>query len=325
MTKKVTIHDVVKASGYGLGTVSRVLSGKPGVKESTRQKILKVIEELNYTPNVNGARLRQKHSGVIAVMVPVINHPFFARFVEEVESAATAKGYSILLVASQMNVEKERAILNKIKRKEVDGAIFVTHYEFADDDIHGYPLVSVDRHLNHSVPFVSSDNYDATKAAIEQFVKSGAKKIGYIGSKPFVDSEVLLREKAYLDVMKEHHLTPMIVNEVTEHGAEEALVDKFLEKYPDLDAIFASGNTFSEVVYSKLMAQGKRMPEDIQLIGYDGVFYNWNDIPRISSIQQPIKEMAVAAFNILVDLIENKKVKQVNVYKTTFIKGKTTK
>ena len=78
---KVTINDVVKKSGYGLGTVSRVISGDKSVKESTRKKILKVIEELNYVPNVNGARLRRKHSNVIAVLVPVINHPFFAEFV----------------------------------------------------------------------------------------------------------------------------------------------------------------------------------------------------------------------------------------------------
>ena len=139
MANKVTILDVAKASGYGVGTVSRVLSGEASVKESTRQKILKVIEELNYTPNVTGARLRTQHSGVIAVMVPIIFHPFFSEFLEDVESAAAEKGYSILLVASQMNVEKEREILRKIKRKEVDGAIFVTHYEHDDADLKDCP------------------------------------------------------------------------------------------------------------------------------------------------------------------------------------------
>lgn len=325
MDKKVTILDVAKASGYGVGTVSRVLSGEASVKESTRQKILKVIDELNYTPNVTGVRLRTQHSGVIAVMVPVIFHPFFSEFLEDVESAATEKGYSVLLVASQMNVEKEREILRKIKRKEVDGAIFVTHYEHDDADLHDCPLVSIDRHLNHSVPFVSSDNYDATKNALEQLVASGAKKIGYIGSKPFVDSEVLLREKAYLDVMKEHHLPVMLLNEAIAHGEEEKLADQFLAKYPDLDAIFASGNTLTDVIYFKLASLGKRMPEDIQLVGYDGVAYNLDGYPKISAIAQPIKEMAVAAFNILIDLINGKEVKQKNIYKTTFVKGSTTK
>ena len=117
MSRRVTILDVAKKSGYGVGTVSRVISGDKYVKESTKKEILKTIEELNYTPNVNGARLRRKHSRVIAVMVPVINHPFFAEFVEDIDSVAMQNGYSILLVTSKMNVEKERDILNKIKRK----------------------------------------------------------------------------------------------------------------------------------------------------------------------------------------------------------------
>lgn len=325
MANKVTILDVAKASGYGVGTVSRVLSGEASVKESTRQKILKVIEELNYTPNVTGARLRTQHSGVIAVMVPIIFHPFFSEFLEDVESAAAEKGYSILLVASQMNVEKEREILRKIKRKEVDGAIFVTHYEHDDVDLKDCPLVSIDRHLNHSVPFVSSDNYDATRKAIEMLINSGAKKIGYIGSKPFVDSEILLREKAYIDVMNEHHLPTMILNEAIAHGEEERLASQFLEKYPDLDAIFASGNTLTDIIYFRLANQGKRMPEDIQLVGYDGVNYNLDGYPKISAISQPIKEMAIAAFNILIDLIHGKEVKQKNIFKTKFVKGSTTK
>lgn len=322
---KVTITDVAKASGFGVGTVSRVLRGDKSVKEATRKKILKVIDELHYTPNVNGARLRQKHSKVIAVMVPVINHPYFAEFVENIESIANEQGYSILLVTSQMNVEKESDILRMIKQKEVDGAIFVTHYEHSDEDVHGCPLVSVDRHLNSVVPYVTTDNYDATKAAIELFISHGDKKIGFIGTKPFVKSEVLLREKAYIDTMNEHGLEIRSINEVTEHGEEEQLVNRFLDKYPDLDAIFASGNTITQIVYNKLNEQNRHMPEEVELIGYDGVFSSWNNTVSISSIQQPIKELAVASFNILLKLIDNQEVEQINIFKTNFIKGNTTK
>ena len=201
----------------------------------------------------------------------------------------------------------------------------MTHYEHDDADLKDCPLVSIDRHLNHSVPFVSSDNYDATRKAIEMLINSGAKKIGYIGSKPFVDSEILLREKAYIDVMNEHHLPTMILNEAIAHGEEERLASQFLEKYPNLDAIFASGNTLTDIIYFRLANQGKRMPEDIQLVGYDGVNYNLDGYPKISAISQPIKEMAIAAFNILIDLIHGKEVKQKNIFKTTFVKGSTTK
>ncbi len=323
--EKVTIIDVARVSGYGVGTVSRVTRGDKSVKPETREKILKVIDELHYTPNVNGVRLRQEHSHVLAVMVPVINHPFFAQFVEEVEQAADEKGYSVLLITSKLNVSREHEILQKIKQKEVDGAIFVTHYEHSDEELMGCSLVSVDRHLNHSVPFVSSDNYDATKRAIERFIANGDKKIGFIGTKPFVKSEVSYREQAYLDTMNEHGLEIRSMNEIVEHGEEEQLVDKFLSKYSDLDAIFASGNTLTQITYHKLKEMGKKLPEDVELIGYDGVFSSWEDETIISSIQQPIKEMAKASVEILIKTIKGEEVSQKNIFKTNFIKGTTTK
>ena len=325
MSNKVTINDVAKKSGYGIGTVSRVISGESSVKESTRKKILKVIDELHYVPNVNGARLRRKHSKVIAVLVPVINHPFFAEFVEDVEIIAVENGYSLLLVTSQMNEAKEGEILKKIRQKEIDGAIFVTHYEHKDEDTKGLPLVSIDRHLNHTVPFVSSDNYDASRKAIEYLIEKGAKRIGYIGTKPFVESEVSYREKAYLDVIKEHGLTPYVLNEVVKHGEEDELITRFLELYPDVDAVFSSGSTISYLLYERLLEMGKKIPEEIQLISYDGTSLKRKNKQVITSIEQPIKELAEASFKILVDLINEKEVNQSNIFKTKFVLGETTK
>lgn len=325
MSKKVTIVDIAKISGFGVGTVSRVLSNDKNVKQSTREAILKVIEETNYTPNVNSVRLRKKHTGVIAVLVPIINHPFFAEFVENVNIIAMKKGYSILLVTSKMNVDKEKEILQKIKRKEVDGAIFVTHYNHDDSELKNCCLVSVDRHLNHNVPYVSSDNYEASRNAIEYLISKGARKIGYIGTKPYVESEVLLREKAYLDVMKEQNMKARLLNKVIEHGEEEKLVDKFLNEFTDLDAIFSSGTTITQIIYSKLTSMNVRLPDDVQLIGYDGLFNAWSGDTKISCIDQPIKELAEGAFNILLDLINGKEVQQRTIYKTTFLKGETTK
>ena len=322
---KVTINDVAKKSGYGIGTVSRVISGDKSVKESTRKKILKVIEELNYVPNVNGARLRRKHSNVIAVLVPVINHPFFSEFVEDVEKIADDNGYSLLLVTSQMNEKKEEEILLKIRQKEIDGAIFVTHYEHNEEELKDLPLVSIDRHLNHIVPYVSSDNYDSTKNAVEYLISKGAKKIGYVGTKPFVESEVSLREKAYLDVMKEHGYTPYVLNEIVKHGEEEELVDRFLQMYPDVDAVFASGSTVSLLMYEKLYELGKKMPEDVQLISYDGTYLKRKGKQIVSSIEQPVKELAEASFNILVDIINEREVPHSNIYKAKFVHAETTK
>ena len=318
---KTTIKDIAKASGYGVGTVSRVLSNDKSVSDKTRQKILDVIKELDYIPNVNGARLKQKHSKVIAVLVPVIYHPFFAEFVEELEKVSMDNNYSLLLVTSQNNIDKEKEIINMIKSHRVDGAIFVTHYNHDENKLKGCPLVSIDRHLGNDIPLITSDNYDATMNALEKLFESGARKIAFIGSKPSVDSEVNLRYQAYADFVKKHGLPTLDLFEVVGHGGESEMVAQFFEKYKDFDAIFASGYSLSVAIYKELLNRKMAIPNDVQLVSYDGLFFGTE---MLTAIQQPIKEMAIASFLTLTKLIKGEEVNKKQIFNTTFIKGETT-
>ena len=324
MSKVVTINDVARASGFGIGTVSRVLSGDKSVKPATRERINQVIEELHYVRNVNGARLRQKNTGVIAVLVPVINHPFFAEFLENVEIAADKEGWSLLVIASQMNEQKEKEILLKIRQHEIDGGIFVTHYEHSEEELTGCPLVSIDRHLPGNVPLVSSDNYDSTRKALELLYSHGKRRIGFIGTKPIVDSEVVLRKKAYDDFVAEKGLPNLSKWEATSHGNEPSLVESFLNEFQDLDAIFASNGVLALHTQRHLLNKGIRIPDDIELIGNDGVSPLWG-AADIDCIQQDIKAMAETSFHLLRDLIEGKEVDPVTIIPTTLILGHTTK
>ena len=321
---RVSITDVAKASGYGVGTVSRVLSGDKSVKPSTREKINKVIEDLHYVRNVNGARLRKKHSGVIAVMVPIINHPFFAEFVERVENAADKAGCSLLLITSQMNEQKEKEILLKIRQHEIDGGIFVTHYEHGEDELQGCPLVSIDRHLAGGVPLITSDNYEATKKALELLYSHGNRHIGFIGTKPTVESEVSFRKAAYDDFIKEKGLTPLAKWEVISHGEEESLVTSFLNEFDDVDAVFASNIIVASSLYAQCLKRGKTFPDDLELIAYDGLDPIWGNSP-ITCIRQDIKSMAEAAFSALQQLIEGKEVNPNSIISTSLQIGLTTK
>lgn len=137
-----TIKEVAKRSGVGVGTVSRVLNNSPQISEETKAKVLKAVEELNYVPNIAGKRLSQKRSYVLAVIVPVINHPYFAQLIAELELAADAKGYSLLVVSSQHRIEKEQEILKRLAQNEADGAIFVTHYAHDERDFQNLAIVS---------------------------------------------------------------------------------------------------------------------------------------------------------------------------------------
>lgn len=320
-----TIQDVAKKSGVGVGTVSRVLNGGTNVRKETCDKVLEAIKELNYIPNSLGVKLRTNRNKVFALLVPVINHTFFSELAAHIEKEAEKYGYSILLVCSQHNVEKENDILDKLNRNEVDGIIFVTHFDHSVEQLKNKNIVTIDRHLPGDIPFVASDNYDSSKEAVEYLIKKGCKNIAFLGSRPHVDSEVLLREKAYLDVIKKYGMEPKILNDVIKHGEEKDMIKNFIEMYPDVDGIFVSGAPMSYLLYSELINQGKKIPEDVQIVSYDGFFNVFKDNNIITCVEQQVEEMAKKCIEILIDLINKKKIVQQNIVKSKFLINKTTK
>lgn len=320
-----TIKDVAERANVGVGTVSRVLNGGKSVNKETKKRVLEAIEELKFVPNQMASRLRKDKSGIIALLVPVVNHPFFAKLAYFVEDEADKFGYSVLLVSSQKRIEKESRILQRIKRREVDGAIFVTHYDHAQEGLKDCPLVSIDRPLGENIPYVTSDNYEATKNAVEYLIRQGCKRIGYVGSKPLVESEVLKREDAYLDVMKEHGMKPRIQNDVILHGDENNIVEEFLQSYADVDGVFASGYTMAHVLYEAALRKGIKIPEQLQIISYDGTFEQWNNNSFLTCVEQPIEAMAREVVRLLIDKMEGREVPLRTMLKTKFLIGATTK
>lgn len=269
-------------------------------------------------------RLRKNENRIIALLVPVISHPFFAKLAYYVEDEASRFGYSVILVSSQQKVEKEIEIITKIKQRDVDGAVFVTHYMHDEENLQNCPIVSIDRKFGHNIPYVTSDNYDATKKAIKYMIERGAEKIGFIGSKPLVASEVSERERAYRDVMAEYRMPVRIVNEVIRHGEEFKVVSDFLEKHGDVDGVFVSGYTLSQFLYRAALDMGKRVPEDLQIVSYDGMFKQWG-ISNITSVEQPVEKMARQVVRLLVKKIHNEETEDRTVIETQFVIGKTTK
>jgi len=321
---EVTIKDVAKYAGVGVGTVSRVINNEKAVGEKTRKKVLEAMKALNYSRNNMAFRLRKNETRIIALLVPVINHPFFAKLAYYVEDEASKFGYSVILVSSQQKVDKETEIITKIIHREVDGAVFVTHYMHEEEDLQNCPIVSIDRTFGENIPYVTSDNYDATKKAIKYMIERGAQRIGFIGSKPLVTSEVMERERAYLDVMAEYNMPIRMVNAPIHHGEETVVVTDFMEKHADVDGVFVSGYTLSQVFYDEMLYHGKKIPEDLQIVSYDGIFKQWG-IGNITSVEQPIEEMARQVVRLLIKKIHGEETSKRTVLKTKFVLGTTTK
>ena len=155
-------------------------------------------------------------------------------------------------------------------------------------------------------------------------IERGAKSVGFVGSKPLVDSEVMERERAYRDVMAEYNMPVRIVNEVVQHGDEMIVVADFMKNHADVDGVFVSGYTLSQVFYDAAIALGKSIPEDLQIVSYDGVFKQWGT-SNMTSVEQPIEEMAREVVRLLIQKIHNEETSQRTVLKTKFVLGTTTR
>lgn len=314
-----SIKDVARYAGVGLGTVSRVLNGEKGVSEETRENVLSAIRALDYRRNSLAVSFRKKENKIVALLVPVIDHPFFSKLACYVEDELDKNGYSLLISGSQSRQSKEYAMIEKLKKKDVDGIIFVTHYDYKDEELHKYPVVSVDRHFN-DVPFVTSDNFESSEKACEWLVAAGCKKIAYLGGKTLVESEVMERERAYRAVMEKHGMPVIVKSEVVKHGGEQPLVEAMFSENEGLDGVFVSGDTMTNLIFAHCERQGIRIPEQFKVASYDGVQVKTGEFKnKIAYVEQPVERLGRAAADILLKKIRGEAVPPKTVLPARFV------
>lgn len=320
-----SIKDVAALANVGVGTVSRVINGEDAVSEKTREKVLRAVDELGYRSNSMGVMLRRNRSKIVALLVPLIDHPFFAKFAYSLEAELDKMGYSLLVVSGQRRRERELEVLDKLKHREVDGVVFVTHFRHEGVEFDDLPIVSVDRHLGENTPYVTTDNYDASVKAVEYLYGKGCRHIAFLGGCPAVESEVSERVRAYTAAAEKLGMEPRIINPVIIHGEEEKIASRFVKELNDTDGAFVSGDILAQALYNACYENGISVPDRLQIAAFDGALNEWNYGGKLSCVVQPIEEMGQAAARLVVDRINGKQCEVRTVIPSTFVAGKTTK
>lgn len=317
------MKDVARLAGVGMGTVSRVLNESGYVSEDVKLRVQSAVEALNYTPNCTAQTLKGGKNKLIGLFVPTVCHPFFSAIAGEIESSLDERGYKLLLVCSQNSAEKESGVIRLIASGRVDGAIFITHYRH-DDILPGYPIVTLDRHLGENVPCITSDNFESTRRATEYLLQRSGGKIGYLGGKPKVDSEVGERVKGYSAAMKESGKEELILFEDIVHGDEAKYAEKFFDLFPDAEGAFVSGDMLALALFREAEKRGRRIPEDFKIVSYDGVMDSWIASPKFTVIRQDLKGLSQVIVDQLVRKIEGRSVQHKIVVPAIFEEGETT-
>ncbi|UFT98818.1 LacI family transcriptional regulator [Radiobacillus kanasensis] len=301
-----TIRDVAKHAGVSVATVSRVLNNNGYVNDETRKKVMSSIERLEYQPNELARSLYKRSSKMIGLIVPDIMNPFFPELARAVEDIATRKEYTFVLCNSDDQLVKEQKYFNVLKQKYVDGFIVVTSTLTAEHtNGMNVPIVALDRPIAKHIPSFMVDNYEGAKIAVQHLLDNGCKKIAHIRG-PEQVYNAKLRLQGYIDTVSHYpwfNENLIVTGNYNLSLAKEVAI-KLLKNNPDVDGIFAGNDVMAIGVIKAAEELGINVPNQLAIVGFDGISLGETTSPTLTTIQQPIYEMGSKATELLIKIIE---------------------
>ncbi|MCC8103231.1 MAG: LacI family DNA-binding transcriptional regulator [Clostridiales bacterium] len=303
------IRDVAKEAGVASCTVSRMLNGTANVMPETREKIEKAMEKLNYVPNELARGMFKGKSSTIAMLVPSIQHPWFSSLADVIEKELYERGYKLMLLCTSASRERELACFQMLRSNIVDGIICGTTSCNIEDYLRvDKPMVMLDYKVGKKFPAIVSDHEMGAKLAAEEFDKSSCNYVIHICGVQDNPNIISFRSHTKLDeILAEHHIrsrqVPIRWNDFDFDGYFE-LVKCILEEYEQVDGIMAAD--FTAIAFSKAAASlGRRIPEDLAIISYDGTFVTKTGTIKFTTVYQNYMEIAHKAVDTLFRIMQN--------------------
>lgn len=306
-----SIRDVANRADVAPCTVSRVLNGTANVAPETKQKIELAMKELNYIPNELARGMFKQKSGIIAMLIPSIRHPYFSNLAHYIETKLYINGYKLMLCSTDGNLEKEQEYMRILQSNIVDGVIMgVSDLE---DDVYlqfNKPMIMLDYDLKKRIPVVVSDHEKGGRLAARNFITSGCRHIIHIGDKKLSKVESYKCHRVLEQELKKAGIKSRFIeikwNEFDFFGYLDIAVT-ILEKYPEIDGVMAADIQASAFLKAAL-SMGKKVPEDFAVISLDGTYVTDIGLMNMTSLVQSIEQIGDAAVKILLDLLQGKKI-----------------
>lgn len=299
--KSPTMKDVAREAGVALGTVSKVFNGIP-VGKSYRERVEAAAEKLGYSVNSYARGLRANKTNTVALILPSTDHMFFAMLADNICEALTKRDYRMVLAITRDDPRAEARCIQMVRQNKVDGIIGLTYSDNLDvgDDL---PYVSIDRFLGPSIPCVSSDNFAGGGMAAEKLCELGCKRLLFLRIGSHVSGEADKRGAGFAARCQMNGVPCESRRFDDREGLEpvyQFLAQHFGGGQVDYDGIFCSTDLLAYNTRKRLVGLGVRVPEDVQIIGFDGIRgFNAEGDLFCSTIVQPVKQMAETAVSVL--------------------------
>lgn len=323
-----SIREVARLAGVSPSTVSRVMNNTANVDNEKKQRVLKAIEETGFIPNELARSLYKKSSKIIGMIVPTIENPFFSEMAKAVEDAAYKEGYRFTLCNSNNDYEKEIANIKVMTQMNADGMILMTNDERVRREVNQFklPVIVMDRQIKETpvLAYIHSDHYKGGRLAAQHLIDCGCKDIVYMRASQIVSSG-RQRFRGFQDVCLEHDLPVQYVDCNYNYDDGIEAIQRLLAEYPKVDGILASNDMVAIAAHKILKQKGYRIPEDVQLIGYDNINLSWQITPELTTIAQSTKTMGALAVQILINHVKGNTSKLDNIFDVELIQRETTR
>ncbi|HWV47922.1 MAG TPA: LacI family DNA-binding transcriptional regulator [Microbacterium sp.] len=307
-----TLHDVARLAGVSIKTVSNVINDYPHIRPTTREKVELAIAELGYTPNLTARNLRSGRTGAIALALPDLSLAYFAELAAQVIHEAEAAGVVVLVEQTGADRDRELDLLRSPRLKLTDGLIFsplgMGQEDAAALDV-SYPLVLLgERIFEGPTDHVTMRNVEAAKAATEYLLASGRRRIAVVGAhEGEVIGSAALRLQGYREALADAGIPydDSIVGYTTlwhrANGADS--MRELLARGAEFDAVFGLNDTLALGAMRVLQESGRRVPEDVAVVGFDGLDEAEYSIPSLTTVDPGREWIAKTAVKTLLERI----------------------
>ena len=295
-----TMSDVAREAGVALGTVSKVINGQ-SVGESYRLKVEAAVKKLNYQVNNSARSLKTDRTNTVAFIVPNTITPYFALLTHHINMALERRNYKMLLCFTEYDREREQDFIQMVRQNRADGVIALTynpHLEIPED----IPFVTIDRFFSVSVPCVAADNFAGGRMAAHELKRRGCKHVAFMRIGSQLTNEPSKRKDGFISGCMELGLPYECL--LLDDGMPFSAFESFLRANMDgdrltFDGLFCGTDTVAYQVIGILRKMGLRVPEDVQVIGFDGIRM-FGDLDYIcSTIVQPVADIAEACVSMV--------------------------
>lgn len=298
------LKDVAKIAGVTPTTISRVINMRGSLSQKTINRVHAAMRELNYQPNAMARSLQGKKSQLIGVIFPTVANPFYGEMIHAIESKLFKYGYKAILCDSENDPVKEREYLTMLMANQVDGIITSSHNkQIKEYENNALAIVAFDRYLADGIPIVSSDNLTGGRVATSHLFAQGCQTIAMIAGSSDTKSPTQNRLLGYQEMLSELNMTPLIhylLRESSISQKRQSIREFLITHQPD--GVFCTDDLTAVMVRD--IALDLKF-DSLKVIGYDGTQVIQTFIPSLSTIVQPIEELAGLMVDILLKKIDN--------------------